>query len=506
MPLVKGFLQSKLIRKIPTYKFVVGIVVGLLMAFVLYALQYMTREGLRWTSISETNLWFFNEAEMSFYNLIFAFIAVIVGQSFFLEYLFNTPKGNFRIRSGRLQTIVNDQRLFNWYFLTWFSKMATMYGFLFGTAGLGGFYLMSFYPDYRFLFVLLIIVLFIQPWNGLLLTFKKRAFKWMGVSVVIVSILSFGLSKIDIVDYKLLNDKIINNRLDVKYNLRIPTIHSYDGGDEERHFGYRFMHLPNISIAMPKDGNAANPLLFIGQTKINKSKFPIEVLEMKAKQSYELQNFMPTFLRIDKMVPMSFVREIKRDLYYLGLPNINYLVIPSDAKYNTRYYEGRRRTFLTQYILDVYSNDYTNYRENINIRTNKIDIFISKNGYRVGGTVIPPKELSHVLNEKLIENLDYVIVLNFEDDINFDIYFGLISSINEVIFSLRDEYALKEYEIDFKSILFDYDYKYDMKSERMEIMDKYPMRYIEVWDNSGIELPSATYPYPPLPGFQSSDE
>jgi len=32
-------------------------------------------------------------------------------------------------------------------------------------------------------------------------------------------------------------------------------------------------------------------------------------------------------------------------------------------------------------------------------------------------------------------------------------YFGIISSIEEVVFSLRNEYAIKEYETDFQSIL-----------------------------------------------------
>lgn len=490
MTLDKGFLQSKLIHKIPTYKYVVGVVIGLLMAFCLYALQYMAREGIRWTSISETDVWLFNEAEVSFYNLIFAFIAIIVGQSFFLEYIFNSSKRNFKIRSWRLQTIINDQRVYNWYFLTWFSKMAMMYGVMFGTSGLGGYYLMSFYPDYRFMFVLMIIVLFLQPWNGLLLTFKKRAFKWMGASIVIVSILSFSLSKIDIVDYEALNQKIINNRLEVKNNLRLSSSKMY------RTATFRYAHLPNISVAMPKESFRKNPLLFVGQAKISKGELPYEMLQLKTKQSEEIRNYMPTFLRIDKEVPMSYVHELKRELAFVDLIFLNYLIIPSDADYNERYYlSANRRTYLEHVFIDHFAPGFNLYAKKRSSVLNKVDISISKNDYLVNEVKIPLNELASVIQKQLVQDLDYAIVLDFKEDINFGVYIGIVSSIYEAIQVLRNQEALKLYGMDYKAL----EEQFQMRDELNSIIDKYPTKTIELWQDSRIKLPRKTRPDFALP-------
>jgi hypothetical protein len=46
---------------------------------------------------------------------------------------------------------------------------------------------------------------------------------------------------------------------------------------------------------MSKESSLNIPLLFIGQTKIRKDKFPQEMLEMKANESSYLQHLMPVF-------------------------------------------------------------------------------------------------------------------------------------------------------------------------------------------------------------------
>jgi len=495
MSLVKGFLRPKFRNNIATNKYIVGVIVGLLMAFFLYALQYMTREMMRVSSISEDDIWILSETEVSFYNLTFAFIAVIVGQSFCLEYWFNRPKNNFKARPGRWSTVVHEQRFMNWYFLAWFSKLATMYGLLFCTSGLGHFYLMSFFPEYNYMFVLMIIVLFLQPWNGLLLTFKKRALKWMGASLVAVSILSFGLSKIDIVDYKTLNQNVLNRKLDVKYNLSLPKSKIYE--DKFR----RFRNIPNISIVTSKNSDKSLPLLFVGQIQIDKEKLPEKMLQIRSKQHAELQNFMPAFLRIDKEVPMSFVHEIKRELTFVNLHLINYLVIPEDAAYDEKYYTGWNRVYLSRMNTDYFAPDDDEYLFKARAVSNRIEISISNKGYEINGSVIPKKDLVALLKKRLTQDLDYAIVLTFKEDINYGTYFGMISKVNEAIYVIRDEMAFKGYGMDFKTLEEKYRYGGEGISREniRAIQAKYPMKYVENWDESGIKLPKKNQPDFALP-------
>lgn len=489
MALVKGFLQYKLPTEIPKYKYFVGVIVGLLMAFFLYALQYMTREMIRVSSSSEDDIWMLSDAEVSFYNLIFAFIALILGQSFCFEYLFNRPKQNFKARTGRWQNIINDQRILSWYFLTWFSKMGTMYGLLFCTAGLGDFYIMSFYPNFNYMFILIVIVLFLQSWNGLLLVFKRRAFKYMLFSAGIISGLSFGLSKVEIVDYKAVNEMVINNRLDVQYNLRIPNSKVYF--DKNR----RFRNLPSISLVTAKDNSKNLPLLFLDHEKVGKEKFLFEMINLKRMQSSAIQDLMPAFLRIDKDVPMSFVHEIKRELDYSDVQRLNYLVIPADAIYPDRYYERSNRKVLPLNNVDYFTPEYEEYVEKANAIPNKIDILISKQGYSMNGVNIPKNEMVLVIRSQILQNLDYGIFLNFTEDVNFETYFVVVSKIYEVVYSFRDEEAQDIFSMDYKSLEENqYERTDEMRETKRNIAAKYPLRFFEVWKGSRIQLPEKSRP------------
>jgi len=495
MSLTKGFLQSKLTRPIPKHKYLVGIILGLLMAISLYSLQYMSRESIRLFSISEDDLWLLTDSEVQFYNLIFAFIAVIIGQSFCFEYWFNKPLNSFQGRSGRLQSIVNDQRFLNWYFLAWFSKVASMYGFLFCMAGFGWFHMTSLFPEYNYMFVLMVIVLFFQTWNSLLLTFKRRAFKWMLVSALSITSLSYGLSKFQVVDYNSLNENVIGKSLDVKYHLRLPSSSVY----KDKHRG-AYRRLPDISFVMSKN-DINQPLVFIRHRKIKKEELAKEVMQMRVKFAYELQNYMPLFLQIDKEVPMSFVHEIKRELVFTDMQTLNYVVIPEDAIYNKRFYRGWNRTFLPQMNTDYFAPDYQYYIKRSSEVSNKIEISISKQGYELNNTDVEIRNLTNVIQNQLKKDLDYAIILNFKEDINFETYFGVINGINEAIFSLRNEATRELYSLDFKNI--ENSYQWERRDEFKEywrsITSKYPLRYVEIWDESGIRLSKKSQPDFALP-------
>ena len=483
MALFKGFLRSKPKLEIPKYKYLVSFVIGLLLAYSLYAIQYITREMIRASSISEDDLWMLSDSEVSFYNLIFAFVAFIMAQSFCFEFLFNQPKRTFNTKPGRLQTIVHEQRFLNWYFLAWFSKVAIMYGLLFCTAGLGDFYIMSFYPDFNYMFILMVVVLFLQTWNGLLLTFKRRAFKWMIVSLLILTTLSFGLSKVAIVDYTALNELVIQKRLDVQYKLRLPRTVVY------QNIGFRFRNLPSIALVTPKDTASNQPLLCIGLRKIVISKLPLEILQMRAKQASELRDFMPVFLKIDKEVPMSYVHEVKKELAFVNIQRLNYLVIPSVAKYDKRYYQGSNRTFLSVVNTDYFAPKHDAYWKIAAAVSNKIEVSVSNSEYLIDGVTISLDEFALVLRKRVNQNLDYAIILNFKENVNFGTYFDLVSRIHEAIYSLRDEVANDNYSLNYKTIEDNYYYERtdEIREARKYIMDKYPLRYIEIWDKSGIK-------------------
>ena len=486
MALQKGFLKPTIPSSIAKYRYIVGAVIGLFLAFSLYSLQFMTREAFRWHSISDDDLWLLSDSEVSFYNLIFAFIAVIIGQSFCFVYWFDRPSRVFNLYPGRLRSIVHDQRFFNWYFLAWFSKVATTCGLLFGTAGLGGFYMISLYPHFNYLFVLIIVVMFLQVWNTLLLTFKKKAYKWMMVSILVVSTLSFGLSNIDIVDYKTLNEKIVNKRLDVKYHLRLPISKAY----EIATFRYE-AHMPIISIVKPRgdQDEDSGPILFVGNRKCDIAALPAEVERITVRLPQEVQDRMPVYLMVDKDTPMKYVHRVTRALALADIQFLRYIVVPPEDRYDKRYYIFQERTHLSKFNQSHFLFDYEVNLEKLEKYSNKIEIQVSSVGYKIDDLTVAQKDLAEILLLKIEDNLDYAISINFNEGLTFENYFGAISAIYQAVFSLRDEEALQKHGIDFRSLD-----AYYQRDARRTIMNKYPLRYIEIWEGSSNEFGYNVHP------------
>lgn len=56
----------------------------------------------------------------------------------------------------------------------------------------------------------------------------------MFVSLIIVSTVSFGLSKVNLIDYKTLNNIALQNNIQLKYNLVVPEANCCEGKFENR--------------------------------------------------------------------------------------------------------------------------------------------------------------------------------------------------------------------------------------------------------------------------------
>lgn len=485
MSLQKGFLSTRVPPSIPKHRYVIGIIIGLCLAFSFYSLQYMARETLRWNSISDGDLWFLSDSEVNFYNLIFAFIAVIFGQSFCLVYWFDRPAKVFKLKTGRLRSIVHDQRFFNWYFFAWFSKVATMYGFLFGMASFGGFYMISLYPNFKHLFILIVIVLFLQVWNTILLAYRRRAYRWMFISLIIVSVLSFGLSKINLVNYRALNEKIINQRLDVKYHLRLPTAATY------KKASFRYMHLPVVSIVNSKEDltGLVEPRLFLGKKEYKLAELTYEIKKLESELPQELQVWMPVYLGVDKEVPMSFVHKVTKNLALADIQYLNFLVIPADAVHDSRYYITHERTHLSKFNQSYFLFDYKVNLQRIETYSNKIVMHVLKGDYKVNSINVPKEEMANVLKSSIEKNSDYGIAINFNEDLTFDTYFEVISAINDAVFYLRNRESVEKYGMPFRALEESF-----LRDSQRAVLDKYPLRYIEIWKGEGNQLEQDIYP------------
>jgi biopolymer transport protein ExbD len=371
-----------------------------------------------------------------------------------------------------------------------------MYGFLFGMAGSGAFYMISLHPNFNYLFVLIVIVMFTQVWNTLLLTFKKRAYQWMMISLVVVSLLSFGLSKINIVDYKTLNEIVINKRLDVKHHLRLPTSNTYETTT------FRYPHLPIISLVTPKGGKDkdSGSILFVGNQKCDIAALLNKVKNIKARLPQELQLGMPVFLKVDKDIPMNYVHRVTKGLALADIQFLKYLVVPLEAEHDPRYYIAQERTHLSKFNQSHFQFDYEVNLERIETYSNKIKIQVSTGGYEINNLPVAQEDLAEILKSNIEDKPDYAIAMNFKEGLTFERYFVAISAIYQAIFSLRNKEALKEHGMDFRALEASF-----QRDAQRAIINKYPLRYIEIWQGSSNEFDYNIYPDRSLPKLKISE-
>lgn len=454
--------------KINRSKFIVGLIIGFFYALAMYSLFYLTRECFRIFSITENfDLWVLTDEAVNFYNLFFAFIAVIFGQSICFSFWLDRPKKIFGEQSLRKTTIVNDQRVLNWFFLSWFSKVAILYGIFFGDVFKGGFYVFSFYPDYIYLFVLFMVVLFLQTWNTIRLVNKRKSLKWMIVSFVIVSVLSFAFSKINLINYKAINAKILSKNIYHKYRLKIPEAECYERLDQ-------LSLVKRIYMVMPKgeDVEGAEPIIIFGKQEIKLEELPAKVEHWRTNRIPSfLQNKTVCQLYIHEAVKMKYVNQLNDELSKLGFNKIGYAIVPANPKYDKRYYQDYifiLKNLIADFELSIFKEFYQEFFESPD------NIILTQNangGYLVSNSPVEPEDLKNVLKDLILQQSDGSIVFYNNEEADFKSYFYILSNYKDALYDLRNNYAKMNYAQQYFEL---------ESSEKWKVDNKFPYKLFEV--------------------------
>ncbi len=467
MTLSKNFLHKEPdFIKLSRFRLIVGGILGLLYSFSFYSFLYIIRESFRILSVTEKyDLWVLTDKEVNFYNLFFAFLSVIIGQSVCFVFWFDQPKKIFGIRNHRKTAIVNDQRFLNWYFLSWFSKLAVVFGLFFGFTFHGSWHVFSLFPDYNYVFILIIITLFLQTWNTIRSTYIRKSLKWMFVSIIFVSVLSFGLSKINLTNYNVINKSILSKNIHYRYKLDLPFSAIYERPE-------KLSLIEDINVVFSKDDKVSSKPIIVADNK----EIPLDSLHFKIRDWQSMRDeieipFMVYRLYIHRGVKMDFINKLKTELSKSGIYRISYAVIPSNADFDTQYYPDV--SFPTR--IPKWYSDMTKLNEieqEINETPNIIQIKQSVNGIiTVNENAVEIAKLKPTIKRLIKNNPDYLIKYYINDSINFSSYFTVLSKSTEAIHELREEYSK-----------WNYAQKYDWLNyeEQKEVREKYPLRILEL--------------------------
>jgi hypothetical protein len=464
MTLTKNFLQRELdFSKISRFKLIIGVLAGLLFSFALYSLLYLIREVFRILSVYEVyDFWVLTDKEVHFYNLIFAYISAIIGQSITFTFWFERPKRFFKNQNHRITSIINDQRALNWYFLSWFSKLAVAFGIMFGFTFRRGFYVFSLYPDYNYMFILFVVVLFLQTWNTIRLTFRRNSLKWMLSSFVIISAISFGLSKVNLIDYQVIYSNYLQKNIHYNYTLELPEADCYTS-IEKRSL------TENIYLVESKQ-TKNEPIIIVDNEIIAIDKLHEKIIERQSmRNDYDIP-FMTYRLHIHKSIKMEFVNKLKNELTKSGVSRVAYGVVPSNYTFDKRYYQD----FSFSMRLPNWNADWINqeaiYKDLNNIQ-NIIEIKHQANECLINDSLVKKHQIKDCIKSIIQQNSDYIIKFHVNDEVDFSDYFKVLSSAKSAVNELRNEYAVIKYSKQY-DVLFD--------EKELEVRQKFPFRILEI--------------------------
>lgn len=449
--------------RLSTFKLVSGVVVALLMSFVFYFFSCAMLEAFRVMTVTpEYDIWVPSEKERSFYQLFFAFVSAVFAQSFCLAYWFDGPRRFFEQRHRSAVQIVNGQRNLNWYFLSWFAKV--IFGWFIFLSIPGGFYAFSLYPDFKHLFVLLIIVLFMHPWVAMRQAFKRKTVKWMALSAALVAVLAFGMSRINVVDYEKLENTFLSRNVYHSYGLELPET---DVVEKVEHASL----CQNVYLVLSKDEADTTALLVVdGETVDLKGLSE----KMEAWRSCHNEADIPLLtccLNIDKKLKMKDVDEVLQVLADIRFYRIQYAVVPKHRELDVRYYNFLALHAMRLPIRFYGDSIYQQWAEGVGEIPNQIIVTsLGAEAYNVNGTLVEGTECKSIFKDLIQQDLDYIIRFKVDDEMLYGDYITVMASVREALNELKDEYAIEKYLKHWEQLYPD---------EEEEIYYRFPFRFFE---------------------------
>ena len=436
-----------------------SIVLSIFCAFAFYAFLCVMREAIRYFSVMDKqDIWVLSDTEVRFYNLFFAYLSLIFAQSVCISRWFGSLRKPFEKRNRCKLSVQNNQRFLNFFFLHWFSQLAWSYALFIGILT-NGFYVFSLYPKYNFLFILMLIVLFLNTWISLLRACKRKAFKLMFCSAVLISVFAFAFSSIHFVNYQKINKNILDKNISYKYNLQLAEVNVF----EENHHRYsydihlvRTLYSTKLEDLLIVDESAK---LFFGNEELSFLELKNNLLEYK---DYEENEAMVLRLNIDKSIRMADVNRLKSAMIDAGIQGVAYSVIPKNRAYDQRYYT------------DCYSLWHLVRREEYeNADLKDFELFsvrYSGDSLQINGRTCPRKDFYSKIKQAVEKQDNYLMLFSVNENMIFGDYIFVLTEYKRAVNAIRNEYAMKNYSAEYA----------ELEVEKAKIVQrKIPLRLIE---------------------------
>lgn len=456
--------------EIPKKRLIAGVFLGIFHAVIWYALLYLSREGIRicfsaFDSVGDFRIWVFTDAEVNFYNIFFACIAVIFGHSECIRFWLEVPR-KFRDKFYRRRlNIIHEQKALNWIFMMTFAKVFSLVG-LFISGLLWRYEVFDFNSEYRYAFFLVIIVLYLNTWNGIRHYFKNASLKWMLVSIGIVVSFSLLLSRINWIDYKEINTIALKDCIICQNDIKLAS------SDISQYFHGSTAHSKTFHLVRDSNNIAGNPICYFEYKKIRLEDLSDSVsLNMSIYDERMFFHFTARCI-IDKRIKMKYIHQLYNELLESKIEKIAFDINPKGESY------FRRKGIESVFVKKIVSFPYELLlKEKATDTLDYIDIYDKENYYyQINGTLHPKDSLTSYFINYLEDIPNNVFIYHIDDEMTFDHYMELITAYRSALNTMKNEYS----EMNFNKPYDIYELSIE---EKKELNKEYPNILYEANEN-----------------------
>lgn len=458
MSLTKGFLRFS--HPVLKRQWVItGILLGIGLSLPIYAFCIKLQEALRiMTLISVDDLLTLSPAETLFYHSFYAVISSVIGCSFALKFILENsryqPRSKLRLK---MAWAIHDQSYFTWHTINWMGKTFMITGIWFITVPLH--FDISFFDEFWYFFLCLPVVWFLSLWLTIRRMFIKQSIRWMGLAVLLISIDSFLLTRLDLGKPDNIDQLLQNNTIQHNYRINPPstlTFSSFNRMGIELYVGYN-----------RNDKSGVVKLIKDNRTEIDLREVHLYLLEeMDRYADYERSRPTVTLL-VDSTVKMHTVHLLLQAMERTDIEHVRYQTNPVYGKYPADYplykYLGIQRTVPRScdceidMIDSIRSKDITAsqlsfpdtycYRMANLTKFNRVRITIDdRDSVFLNHSSITDKKLRHTLMHFIdIHAMQYVILLDVAENSSYGRYIKIIDLIRSIVFQKRQMISMNQF-------------------------------------------------------------
>lgn len=327
---------------------------------------------------------------------------------------------------------------------------------------MGVFTELSLFPDYVWVFALLLLNLYFHQWLTLRRVYRNSVLSWMLGVFLIILITSSLLAMINLVPYKKLNESVLKNTVSYYVKVELPTIES--GTSHGRRWT-----MENIYMGFDKIKSDSGVVLIVkyfegsSVSRITYRDLEKFVLDRKSSLDEYDANDITWRLNIDKHVKMVYVKNVLNEFRRLNENRIQFAA--EDKRFGTYGLSRRLRPM---------NFDYSMLRAgNSAVKT----VIIRDNRIYWDDRIIRLDELTGVIAEFFQINSDKAVLeIDIDDASEFGVYLGICDQFVSVVNGLRSGWIMENYH----ATIVDSEY---LDLEQQEIYDSarrlFPMVIID---------------------------